>query len=871
MTADDAPLTSDEWAEIEARFLELADRSREEQSLALADERQRHPRRARELERLLRGDAVRDSLLDGSIASRAADLLGFASAVPDTPFGPYRLVRAIGEGGMGVVYLAQRDDLGSQAAIKVLRDAWLSPSRRARFLEEQRTLVRLQHPGIARLLDADQLEDGTPWFAMEFVDGVPITEWCWSRDTPLRDRLRLVIDALQAVRHAHERAVIHRDLKPSNLFVTAAGQVRLLDFGIAKRVVETPLADGDVTRTGLRLLTPAYAAPEQLAGEPVTVQADVYAVGVMLFELLAGERPFDVSALSTAEAVRRLRSEPAPRLSQVVRRRAASKRAVRATSLTAAEWHDLDALLAGALEADCARRYRSADALLRDLERFLASQPLEMRPASLAYRARLLLRRRRLETLLAAAATVVVLVGATTYTRGITAARDAARAQAERTERLQQFLVGLFAGGDAEAGPADTLRVASLLDNGVREARALADAPEAQRDMLRALGTIAQQLGRYELADTLFQEAAAGWIREHGDEHEEALRTRVLAAGVRLARQDHDAARDSFRVLLAAADRTLAPDHPVRRDAAAGLGAALTELGDYDTALALLEDVAQRHAAEDSTSVAYADAITAVANVHFYAARYDTSDALNTRALDILQRRLGDSHPSLAENHINLASAAFERARYDDAEPHYLRALALTEGWYGAEHPRTAPMLRMLAQLRIRQERADDAVPLLERAARTFERSVDSLSPSLANLYSTMAQVHAQQGRHDEAARLHRRARDIAERTQGTSHLHFRMHTGNLASTLGTLGRLDEASALLTPVVIDARATLPADDVNLAYWTLRLARIRVAQRRVADADTLYAQGIAGLRASGFADSATIARFTQEREALQPVR
>ena len=232
---------------------------------------------------LLAEDARGESLLDGDAARVAHDLLDQAvpSSLSHERFGPYRLTKPLGEGGMGVVYLAQRSDLGSVAAIKILRDAWLSPARRERFAAEQRTLAQLNHPSIARLYDADTLPDGTPWFVMEYVEGVPLTKHCADRASSIPERLRLFRAVSEAVEHAHGHAVIHRDLKPSNILVTDAGAVKLLDFGIAKQL-DSLDGPGDQTQTGLRLMTPAYAAPEQIRGGRIGVHTDVYALGVIL-------------------------------------------------------------------------------------------------------------------------------------------------------------------------------------------------------------------------------------------------------------------------------------------------------------------------------------------------------------------------------------------------------------------------------------------------------------------------------------------------------------------------------------------------------------------------------------------------------------
>lgn len=222
---------------------------------------------------------------------------------PPREIGPYPILGVLGEGGMGVVHLAERTDLGNRVAIKILRDASLSPARRERFFSEQRTLARLDHPLVARLYDADILPDGTPWFAMEYVDGVPITEHCRRHAISIPDRLRLLRSVCEAVLYAHRHAVIHRDLKPSNLLIRAVGSVRLLDFGIAKHLSEDE-AGADRTRTAFRMLTPAYAAPEQLAGEPVGIHSDVCSLGVVLYDLLTGRLPFDPPGSSPGEAER---------------------------------------------------------------------------------------------------------------------------------------------------------------------------------------------------------------------------------------------------------------------------------------------------------------------------------------------------------------------------------------------------------------------------------------------------------------------------------------------------------------------------------------------------------------------------------------
>src|SRR5450631_1894535 len=305
---------------------------------------------AREVLAMLDQDASGHSLLDRNLADVAHETLS-ESASPSLilkEIGPYRILRLLGEGGMGVVYLAERGDLGTQVAVKVLRDAWLSPARRERFATEQRTLAQLNHPSIARIYDADILDDGTPWFVMEYVDGSPLTSYCRKLDCSVKQRLQLFRSVCEAVQHAHSHAVIHRDLKPSNILVKNDGSVRLLDFGIAKQLESLDLAV-DQTMTGLRMMTPAYASPEQVRGERVGISTDVYSLGVILYELLTGQLPFDLSGLTPAEAPTVITEHASGKPSAAVKRTIDSKSNSHALSVSRTAWADLDVLCLSAM------------------------------------------------------------------------------------------------------------------------------------------------------------------------------------------------------------------------------------------------------------------------------------------------------------------------------------------------------------------------------------------------------------------------------------------------------------------------------------------------------------------------------------------
>ena len=498
------------WDQIQKLFHDAADVPQGEQRVFLEAACGDDEELVVEVLDMLDQDANGHSLLDRNIADIAQETL--ANAIPASlilkEFGPYQILKLLGEGGMGVVYLAERRDLGTQVAVKVLRDAWLSPARRERFASEQRTLAQLNHPLIARLYDADTLDDGTPWFVMEYVDGIPLTDYCRKHECSVEQRLQLFRSVCEAVQHAHGHAVIHRDLKPSNILVKNDGSVRLLDFGISKQLESLDL-QVDQTMTGLRMMTPAYASPEQIRGDRVGISTDVYSLGVILYELLTGQLPFDLSGLTPAEAASIIAEHEPGKPSAAVKRTTDSDANSHTPSLSVSKtaWADLDVLCLNAMHKDPHRRYQSVEALIRDVDHYLNGEPLEARPDTLDYRIGKFVRRNR-RAVAATAVIFAVIVGLIAFfTVRLAKARDTALAEAARTQRIQQFTANLFQGGDAAAGPSDSLRVITIVDRGVQEAKTLNHDPKVQAELYQNLGGIYQKLGKFEPADSLLRSA----------------------------------------------------------------------------------------------------------------------------------------------------------------------------------------------------------------------------------------------------------------------------------------------------------------------------------------------------------------------------
>ena len=843
-------MTAERWETVQTLFHQALDRPPTERAafLAMATD---DPTVADDVRALLDADASGHPLFEGGVA-RAAGVLDAPAPGPET-VGPYRVVGVLGEGGMGVVYLAERDDLGSRAAVKVLRDAALSPARRERFRREEQILAGLDHPAIARLLDADVLADGTPYFVMEYVEGVPITDHVRARGLSVAERLALFRDVCGAVAAAHRQAVVHRDLKPSNVLVTGDGRVKLLDFGIAKSIER--IGDADLTVTGLRLMTPAYAAPEQLRGEPVGVYTDVYALGALLYEVLTGERPHDLAGLTPGQAEARLLNDaPAPPSTRAggAARGGAARGGAAAGGAAAGgagrrTWAELDVVCATALHKDPDRRYATVEALVRDLDHVRDGQPLDARPDSWAYRAGTFLRRHRRPVAVAAAVLVGVVGLVAVYTVRLAAARDVAVAEAARTERVQRFTQSLFRGGDAAAGPADTLRVVTLLGRGVREAAALAGEPDLQAELYQTLGTLAQGLGDLSRADSLLTASLALRRAHLGPGHPATAEALVALGDLRRDQAEYDDAERLTRAGLARLRAALPPDHPRVAEAVTGLGRVLTARGEYDAALGVLDEAVRLGGLQGPTSAARSDALYEAVEAHFYAGDYAAVDSLGGLVLALDRRLYGPRHPRVADDLANLSAAEFQRGRYREAEQLSRRALAINRAYYGPDHDACASTMMMVGQALAHQDRYDEALGLLRPALAVRERVYGPDHPRVANVLNELATVALRQGDLDGAEAHYRRAVDVYRAAYDDDHYLLAVGLSNLATVQFRAGNHGGAERTMREALARSTRALGADHVNTAQARIKLGTVLADVGRHAEAEALLLAGYRTLR------------------------
>ena len=780
--------------------------------------------------KMLDSDGRHGQFLDRELADVAGRIITEGRQAPER-FGPYRLTQFVGEGGMGVVYAAMRDDLGTVAAVKLLRDAWLSPDRRERFAVEQRTLAQLDHPHIARLYDAGALDDGTPWIIMEYVDGVTLTEYCREHALALAERLRLFRDVCDAVQHAHRHLVLHRDLKPSNILVTKDGSVKLLDFGIAKQLdsLGTP---APATKTAMRLMTPVYASPERIRGAAAGIDADVYSLGVILYELLAGKLPFEIANRTPGEIEAQILG-PDP-----VKPSVAARASETAPAAGKAAWADLDVLCLTAMHRDVERRYRTVDALARDVDRFLQGRPLVARADTVRYRLGKFVRRRRVEVLVAAAVFIAIAGLVSLYTVRLAVARNEAVTYATRAQRIQKFILNLFEGGDPEAGPSDKLLVSTLVDRGVQEARTLSNEPVVQADMYQTLGSIYQKLGNLDRSDELLREALARRQAIDGPSSPNVAETLTARGLLFVDKAQFDEAERLAREGLAMARQHRSETDASVLRAMTVLGKVLSDRGKYDDAIATLNEVVRLDTLAHSEPQERASSLYELASANFYAGHYDESEKQNQQALALYTQMYGDRHPLVSDCLVNLGAIQYERGRYAEAERYYRQALEITKAWFGPDHYQTAANLTMIARaLNRTAERSAEVRELLGQAIAIRERVYGPDSPKVASTINELGAIALVQNRLDEAEREFQRVVAIYQKVYGTNHYQTGIGLANLASTYMAGKKFTQAEKLFREALEIYARTLPPDHTNVGIGRIKLGRSLLRQKRYTEAVT----------------------------------
>jgi len=787
-----------------------------------------------------------------SLSTFSATLTGPSVPGPHLPpglrIGPYEIEREIGRGGMGAVYLAFRADeaFEKKVAIKVTPGALPSSTAVERFLRERRILARLDHPNIARLIDGGTTADGTPYLVMKYVDGQPLHGWCDARRLRTVERLHLFLAVCSAVEYAHRQLVIHRDLKPANILVTADGVPHLLDFGIAKLL--DPELGPEAAATGLAL-TPWYASPEQVRGEPLSTATDVYSLGVLLYELLSGHTPYRVTARHPLEVLRAVVEQEPERPSSAAWRteRLPPTDGSRQAALT--PWSvsltregtperlqsrlrgDLDAIVLTALRKEPQKRYPSVAALAKDIQAYLEGRPVAARAQGYLYRVSKFVRRNRGGV--AAAALIVALV-AGGVASVVVQSRRVAR-ERDRAARIQGFLVDLFAVSDPGEARGSTITAREVLDRGAERVRHdLSAEPEARADLMEAIADVYNRLGLNDPAASLATEALA-FRRQAGPRDPQALA------------------------------RTLNLLGSILQDKGDAAGA----LGPYRESLALR----RRIYGEESLEVA--QALNNLGGILDTLGRFDESDRLQRESLELKRRLLGPDDPSLATSLYNLGVSLYRRGDLGGAGDRLSEAVAINRRAYGDDHPEVAFMMQSLGVIEDDSGRYENAEHHYRAALAVQRRVLGAEHPDIVTTLTNLGNTLNHRGRLEDAEATLREALSMSRKVYGDE-------VADTAHVLAGLAEVELLRADLGSAEANGRAALAirekvcgADHPDTAEARVLLGRILLAEGRRSEAEAALRLGLAQLEAhpgpAGPRESAREALFRLEGVAAQSSR
>jgi serine/threonine protein kinase/Tfp pilus assembly protein PilF len=773
--------------------------------------------------------------------------------------GPYRIVREVGRGGMGVVFEAEQEEpVRRTVALKLVKWGMDTKEVIARFESERQALALMNHPYIANVLDAGATEQGRLYFAMECVKGVRITDYCDTYRLTISERLELFIRVCEGIQHAHQKGILHRDIKPSNVLVSIQDDrpvPKIIDFGLAKAVSQRLTEKTIYTELGQLVGTPEYMSPEQaqMTNLDVDTRTDVYSLGVMLYELLVGARPFEEKALRQAgffEITRRIREEdpprPSARLSSLgqTSTTTAKNRRVELPALEKQLRGDLDWVTMKALEKDRTRRYGSAGELAMDVQRYLSNQPVEARPPSLAYTVGKFVRRNRVVVAAACLVLTALLVGLAAAAAGFIRARherDLAQKARHESEAVTGFLAGMLAAADpSELGKDVTVR--QVLDQAASSlGEEFADQPLIEARLRATIGETYEALGLYNEAEPHLQRALSIQTELRQEERPEGVRAiHDLALLYRKQGRLEEAEPLSVEA-LERARAALGEEHPQTLAAMHSLASLYQEQGRQEEAEALYLETLQlrrRVLGEE-----HDDTLSTKNNLGWFykeLGRFDEAEALLAENLEVHRRVLGEEHPDTPIAMNNLASLYSTSGRYPEAEELYIEALELFRRHLGEDHPHTLANLNNLAGLYSDQGRYEEAGRMLT-AALEIQRCTlgEEHSDTLTSLVN-LAVLNGRQGRLDEAELLLAEALAVRRDVLGAEHPDTLYTMSILAAMLSRAGKFREAEVVLRETFDVEQRVLGLDNIDTLYALGSLAHALCEQDKFAEAESRFA-------------------------------
>jgi serine/threonine protein kinase/tetratricopeptide (TPR) repeat protein len=728
----------------------------------------------------------------------------------------FELVRKLGEGGMGQVWLAEQlAPVRRQVAVKLIKAGMYDEAVVQRFQSERQSLAIMDHPAIAKVFDAGTTPQGQPYLVMEYVPGLPITDYCDQHKLSIKDRLELFIHACEGVQHAHQKAIIHRDLKPSNILVIDVDGKpvpRIIDFGLAKTTASQVSGETLFTQLGQFIGTPGYMSPEQvnLSARDIDTRTDVYTLGVVLYVLLTGLQPFETKRRekpSLEEWLRQLREEEPPNPSTKVSgdkdtsSATADARRTEPKQLISQLRGDLDWITMKALERDRTRRYGTPSELAADLQRFLSHEPVIARPASTGYRLRKYIRRHRVAMSVGAGVLLVLVVFSvvqalqlreTTRERDhAKQERDRANQERDRATRIAAFMSNMFKVPDPSEARGNSVTAREILD------RAANDIGTGLAQMLHEMAGTYNNLGLHARAHELAQRALDARQSLHGADDPKTLES-MTQLGLILHMEGHDADAEPLdRRALADERRVLGSDDPLTLETADDLAMVLKPLGRFPEAEKLVREVVDtstRRLGPESALTLRAQ--NHLASILFYEGHAADAEKVLRPALDIERRVWGSDHPETMKALAMLAISLHHENHFAEAEALYREVLAASEQVLGNEHPSTAIAMGNLASILADEGSSPESLNLQRQALAIFSRTLGPDHPSTLMCELNLTRGLRSEGQLQEAERMQRQILATEIRAHGAEYPDTLLAESELASTLFVERRYAEAEKL---------------------------------------------------------------------------
>ncbi|MFP8488976.1 tetratricopeptide repeat protein [Gracilimonas sp. Q87] len=766
-----------------------------------------------------------------------------------TQFGSYTIIEKIGEGGMGVIFLAERTDasFNHQVAIKIIRNGRATQENIQRFKREQQILARLNHPGIAQLYDGGVTDEGFPYIIMEYVDGLPITEYCDKQQCTVSEKVRLIEQVLKAVQNAHENLTVHRDLKPDNILIDGSGNVKILDFGISKLLED--IDNLMLTQTGSKILTPRYAAPEQIKGQRITTATDMYSLGVVFYKLLTGTDPYPLDNKTRYEVEQTIIQDEPCKPSEVINN----------PQLKKLLKGDLDAILLKSMRKEYDRRYRVASEFLEDLKHYETGLPVSAHEGSFKYKSQKFIKRNK-QPLAYTVVTLIILIStALYYTDQLRHERNIAKTEAQTANEVTDFLIELFEANAPVNSRGNEITAIQLLNTGEKKIGNLSSQPLVQNRLMEVLGSIYSLLNKLEKADSLKYQSVELSKDLYSVSDPELAKAYFSLAQTKHVLGDYDKTLALVDTALEYQSKIFEKPHIDLGNSLRLKAETLKDMGNIDSAFQVIQSAREIFTGLRKTKTRdYLSILKEYATILSEKGEFRKSVDIWNEHLDISTNLFDPPHPDILSGLMGISSSYKELSEFAEAESLYVKAVDMAVSLHGENHLNTATVINNLAGLYYYTQEYSKADTLFERSYKVLENILGSDHPSVASALYNRANLKIDMKEYHEAEEIYKRVLAMDIEYFGRYHPNVASdHTG-IGSLLKNQKKYSEAEKHFSESLEIRRNVYQNENHPYIAQNLRsLADIMVKTNRFEAADSLYRQSLIAFITSYGKDNADV--------------